>query len=393
MATRREKYNIRERKDGRLEIRETIDGLRKSFYGKTEDEVIKKYEAYKAENHIYGTALTEKQHFDEYMKQWLYSVKEKTLKPSSFDRLEMTVLNWVNPTIGHIPVNKLTSIQIQDLLINKMYDDGLSASSIRKAFMAVNAACKYGLGTTFMTNPCDRVTLPSRFRFEKKEITFLSSEKETGLNGEEVPSEIERFKEESLRKMNSIDAYVHRYGVSFVFILNTGLRSGEMRALKWSDIDFENATVHIQREVMKSYDRSDIKKKEISTVEDTTKTRASNRYVPLNKTALWCLSELKKYFYTGNDDDFVILTKDGNIVRSRNYIRALKSICEKIHVKNITVHSLRHTFATQLFDKGKDVVIVSKILGHEDTKTTADTYIHVLQKQQKQAVLSLDEEI
>lgn len=393
LATRRQKYNIHERKDGRLEIRETIDGVRKSFYGKTDNEVIAKYEEYKAQKHLFGTTIKEKQHFDEYMLQWLYTFKQRTLKPSSFNRLEITVLKWVNPTIGHIPVNKLTTVHIQELMIEAMYQQGLSASTIKKAYMAVNAACKHGLGVTFMYNPCDKVTLPSKHNFEKKDIRFLSDEQEIGSDGKVIPSELERFKTEALRKSKSVDAYAHRHGVSFVFILNTGLRSGEVRALKWKDFDEKNNTIHVCREVVREFERDGDTKTEYSALQETTKTKSSNRYVPLNKTALWCLNEAKKMNQNKNEEDLIFFTGKGTVIGPSNYVRSFKSICKNANIKDATVHSLRHTFATQLFVKGKDVKIVSDLLGHTDTKITSDIYIHVIDNQKAKAVLSLDEEI
>lgn len=362
---------------------------RKSFYGKNVQEVFDKMDKFKltqtnnpTNNEIY---------FESFIKQWLSVVKKPCLKPTSFDRLELTINKHVIPKIGHFRLSELTPIIIQNNLINKMEVEGLSRSSIKKAYCAVNASCEYAVGQYISYSPCSKVVLPSVHNFEKNNISVLSDEKTLNKNDKIIASEIDRFKEAATAQYISKDQYIYRYGYSYIFLLNTGMRTGEVLALKWNDIDFKNKFVKVSKNMIGTINREDPSKPRTKyMVQNSVKTNASNRNISLNNTAINSLLELKKIRYSG-EDGYVIEGLAGKPVTNRNFLRTYKMILKRAGIEDSGLHTLRHTFATQLFKKGVNIKLVSELLGHADVNITYNTYIHIIKEQKIDAVMIIDD--
>lgn len=385
---------IRKRKDGTFEAMMTVydhDGKskRKSFYGKNKQEVFDKMEEFKISLAIKESNISVR--LEDYLNEWLYSVKKLSIKPASFDRLEMTIENQIIPRLGNYYMNELTSMIIQVKLINDMMNKGQSLSSIKKAFYAVRASCEYAIGEHLDNNPCKKVILPSRHNFTSKEIAVLSDINEYDESDNVIPCELERFKSVALSKFPHKDQYIFKYGYSFILMLNTGMRTGEMLALKWSDVDFDKQEIKVSKNMVEVINRDNDGLSKLKQIEqNSVKTKASNRTIPLNKTAVDALFNLKQINFSGNNG-YVIENSAGKPINKRNYLRSYKSILERAGIKDSGLHTLRHTFATQLFKKGVDVKVVSKILGHADVNTTYNVYIHVIEEQLSDALLLIDD--
>ncbi|WP_347789923.1 site-specific integrase [Solibacillus sp. CAU 1738] len=169
-----------------------------------------------------------------------------------------------------------------------------------------------------------------------------------------------------------------RHYLTFMLAIYTGLRRGEILGLKWSDIDFINKTISVQRPL--AY----IPKK--GYILTSTKTRKSNQIVPISDMVG---KELVKYRKQQEiwkeqlgelyqDEDFVICTETGSKQDPRNVLRALKRLIITSNVTQIRFHDFRHTHASILISKGVDVVKVSKRLGHANAKITLDTNAHLV---------------
>ncbi|HEX3034616.1 MAG TPA: site-specific integrase [Thermodesulfobacteriota bacterium] len=134
--------------------------------------------------------------------------------------------------------------------------------------------------------------------------------------------------------------------------LNTGMRKGEIISLRWEDIDFENNLITVRQEVSKS---------------------KKLRRIPINSTLRKVLLEQK--LKTGWND-YVFLNPEGSpYQRSDSLKRCFEGACRRANIKGFRFHDLRHTFATRLIKAGVSIVVVSKILGHADLKTTM-RYVH-----------------
>ena len=173
------------------------------------------------------------------------------------------------------------------------------------------------------------------------------------------------------------------------FILNTGLRMGEALALKWSDINFEKKTVSVTKNLILVKDRSGKGLKYKLILQDRPKSDKSKRMLPLNKAALQALEDLKTApGYSPNG--FIIHTKDGKPVLPRTFEQMLGLMCKAAGIREIGAHSLRHTYATRLFEKRVDIKIISELLGHSSTEITYRVYLHVIDALKENAVQALD---
>ena len=224
--------------------------------------------------------------------------------------------------------------------------------------------------------PIESVTAPKSERITK-EIEILSDEDKQAVK-EECTKPFKR----------GVSGY--RLGYAFILLLNTGMREGEICALEWADVNFEKLIIRINKtvsEVKIRDDSADAKYKTI--VYNEPKTKSSRRSIPINKAALDALQHLQEI--TGSFK-YVLSTANGTMVKPRKLANTFKTIQKNCGFeKTYGIHALRHTFASNLFNKGTDVKIVSKLLGHSSTSITCNIYIHVIEDVKAQAVALIDE--
>ena len=151
-------------------------------------------------------------------------------------------------------------------------------------------------------------------------------------------------------------------------MIETGLRVGEVLALRWEDINLAGRRMYVHSSVVKK------KKKKRSYVQEGAKSKSSNRTVPLSLCAIRLLSE--QMAITG-DREWVFSYAGGDRISYEAMRYQCQRLCAKAQVKYRGLHVWRHTFATNQYYKGTDVKILSKILGHADTSITYNIYIHL----------------
>ena len=376
---------ISQRKDGywqgRYDAGTKPDGKRnvRYVYAKTEAECKRKLRELIKDVHSNDYINVQKKSVKDYMDNWLLNVKKNELKPKSFDRLEQTLEKDVYPYIGALQLQAIDSGDVQKM-INSLRDSGRSHSSIKKAYDAVNACFKLGvIQKTVISNPALGVTVPSKKILPPKKIRFYNQDEAKLL---------------CKQAMSCWPNGTRRYplGAFVPLLINTGLRMGELLALRWEeDVDLENKVITVNNNLAIVRDREDDSKKKYKLIEqDSVKTEAGQeRSIPLNEQAVEALLDLKKV--TG-EQTFVMTTKNGTHVTPRNVDRIFRRIAtasgfpeEKIY----GIHALRHTFATLLLSNGVDIKTVSELLGHSDITVTYNTYIHVIKEQKKKALATI----
>ena len=373
-----------------VEIRICINGKQKSFYGKTEAEARKKIREYKNDIKILseqnklekGTII-----FGEYVYNWLIKYKYQKIKDSAFDILERVYYNQLlKHDISKLKLNQLTIDNVQQYIndINKKY----SHSTLKKVIEIISPPLKLAvIEGEIPVNVLDLVVIP-----RKNNIIDIDKN----------PDEQFFYTENEVKKIvdvcmsgygdNTRDNRRYRYAPSYVLLLNTGMRIGELTSLTWEDIDFNKKTIRINKTTTTVKNRgeydSDNKKVNIIT---TPKTPNSNRYIPMNDSTENILKELKK---RQSDYDinskFVISTTDGNMMLVRVMEQTFQRICEEHNIESKGLHALRHTFGSMLLMKGVDIKVISKILGHSTVKFTYDRYIHIIQNMEAQAINLID---
>jgi integrase len=233
--------NISQRENGawtariQLGIKEDGKPKVKAFYGKTRKEVAEKLANFR-ELTKSGYTDDEMPEFKIYITNWLYNVKVNELKALSFDRLESTIDNHIIPVVGHFKTNLLSDTIIQTQLINQKVKT-FSHSSIKIMYDALNACFKYAVARRDLRfNPMDTVTMPSKAKFENKDIEVFS-EQELKILADVADS---RFGNGVLR---------YRNGWGIILMIYTGLRMGEALALKWEDFDEKEEKLLIRKNI------------------------------------------------------------------------------------------------------------------------------------------------
>ncbi|QGT99308.1 hypothetical protein SYNTR_0715 [Candidatus Syntrophocurvum alkaliphilum] len=366
---------------GQITIGTNKDGKpkRRSLYGKTKKEVQNKMHELKNQLATGTLPETNKITLADWLTTWINDYKKQELKPSTWESYKSIINTHIIPDLGGVKLDKLRTNDIQRFYNAKLEkgriqracsrnkEKSLSARTIKNIHTVMHSALEQAARENLInSNPASYTTRP---RQEKKEITPLKSE--------QVKQFLENIKNDWLYPL-------------YITALGTGLRRGELLGLKWQDIDFDNQTAYIKRELLLINNRVQL--------EEYTKTKSSNRSIALPDTVIKQLKKLKtkqkedKLFLGQEyqDNNFVFCWDDGRVVRPDYPYKRLKELLEQNNLPVIRFHDLRHTFATLLLEAGEHPKVVSEMLGHSTITITLDTYSHVLPSMQQKAAAKLN---
>lgn len=162
---------------------------------------------------------------------------------------------------------------------------------------------------------------------------------------------------------------LNNYNVGILLCLFTGIRIGEVCALRWEDISIQEKTIYIHQTMQRIQSRNEDKKTKV--IISTPKSQCSIRIIPLPDNLVEIISKctVKKtgYFLTGSDNKFV---------EPRTMQNHFKKVLQENSITDTNFHSLRHTFATRCIELGFDVKSLSEILGHASVNITMNRYVH-----------------
>lgn len=169
--------------------------------------------------------------------------------------------------------------------------------------------------------------------------------------------------------------------IGIALTLYTGLRIGEICALKWGDINFKKNYLVVNKTIQRIYMKNDKKNERKSKVIITTpKTGNAIRMIPINYEFAKFLKELKK------DDDCYILSSKTKYIEPRTFRKYYYRVLRKLEINNMNFHSLRHTFASNCIRLGCDYKTVSELLGHSSVNITLNIYVHSQMGQKKKYI-------
>lgn len=172
---------------------------------------------------------------------------------------------------------------------------------------------------------------------------------------------------EQLKLENYIISNKKYYHYGILIALYTGLRLGELLALKWDNIDFKNRIIYISKTVSVVLENHKTKK-----IESEPKTLSSIREIPISKQVAILLKDLKNQL----KGEYIIASFKGQQILPRTYQNSFSNLLRKLKIKHYGFHSLRHTFATRLIDNKIDVKTISELMGHSNPTITLNRYVH-----------------
>ena len=379
--------NVFKRTDGRWcgvvwYMDEQGNRKRKSFSGTTKQEANRKITAYIAEfeNQIKNTDESKKL-LKESIQNWLEVSKFPTVEQTTYDRAEASAKNQIYPAIGDKVVGNVTATDIKNLL-NHLMNKGLAYSTVKKAYVLLNEYFKtLYLEELINKNPMGNVEMIKKANFLSSQGKELLPECETVTVF--TAEEIEKFKKEACSTYSNGKRKYKQAG-AYILMLNTGIRPGEALALKNSDIDIENKKLHIHKTLKEVNKRDGTRKTKGRMAKlGKTKTKTSKRTVPLNNTAIEMIKELRNESYFGEDIP-LICDEKGDFTNPLNFRKRFYRILENAGIETKGLHSLRHTFATNLVNGIKQVdgtvksltpKQVADLLGHSTSQITEMYYV------------------
>ena len=315
--------------------------------------------------------------------KWFDDYVDKNVKISTKSSYETIIQRHLIPYIGHIKLDKLKKADIEEMyltLLKKGRADGKGGLSVKTVnnvalvlHKALSEAMKHEL---IIKNPADIADVPTlrSTNTKKKEVEVLTRQEQEAL-------------------INACGDDV--YSVAIKVDLLTGMRLGELLGLQWKDINHQNRTLTICRQVNRLKDYSpNAKAKTRLGIQDDTKTKNSNRTIPIPEGLIKLFDrykiqqdEQKRRFGKGYHHLGMIFSReDGYYIDPATFRDHYQQKLNESGVKHHTFHALRHTFATRALEAGIPVKVVSQLLGHASVQITMDTYMHVLPELQSEAM-------
>ena len=361
--------SIRKRKDGRWEGRytaghnlETGKPIYRNVLGKTQAEVKEKLKTAIQETQSLDFSKTGQYTVGQWMDVWYENYAKIKVRPSSHQTYKGYIENHIKPNIGDIPLEKLTTLDLQrlyktllargrvDRLESKGQPKGLSPKTVRNIHQILSSALKLAQEQRIiLTNPAEGCALP---KVEHREMKTLPVE--------QLQSFLREAKDSGVFELYYLE-------------LATGLRRGELLGLKWEDIDLEHGDLRVRRQIARINGK---------VVEAPLKTKNAYRTLPLAEDTISILNEQKKKV---GSSPWVFPSATGGPISPDSVLHMLHRVLKRAGLPKVRFHDLRHTFATLALQNGVDIKTVSGMLGHFSAGFTLDTYAHVTTSAQKAA--------
>ena len=354
--------NIYKRKDGRWEGRyiKEYDLNNRAKYGsvyahsyievKNKLSLLKQYPT---DNSILKSDSDNKT-FGEYASQWL-SYIEKQIKHSTYVKYANTIKNHIIPCMGNQTLGDITTEKIKALIDEKLSSgnintkEGLSTKTVKDIVSIIHLVIKY----------CNELGVESNCKFEniviktrKKSIKNISND-------------------EHIRLVNYLLNDIDNSKLGVLICLYTGLRIGEICAMKFEDISLCDKLINVNKTMQRVQTLSKMSSKKTEVIITPPKSDSSCRIIPLPNFMV----DIIEQFYD-NSKNFILTGMADKYIEPRTMENRFKKYLKECNLKKYTFHQLRHSFATYCIEIGFDIKSLSEILGHSNVNVTLNRYVH-----------------
>ncbi|HUG95415.1 MAG TPA: tyrosine-type recombinase/integrase [Pleomorphomonadaceae bacterium] len=276
-----------------------------------------------------------------FLDEWLAGIR-RSRRARTAESYATIARLYVIPAIGHLPLAKLEPEHVSRML-TRLTDRGtLSPTTIRAAYAVLRTALSAALREgKVVRNVATLVDPPKRERVERRPLTR-----------KQVRVLLDGVRGDSLEAL-------------YVTALGTGLRQGELLALRWPDVDLDRGELTVRYSLGR-----------FTRELEPTKTDRSRRTLRLPRSAVAALAAHRARPVMPLTE-LVFCTRQGKPLASTNVTRRLQQHLTRLGLPHQRFHDLRHAFATLMLEDGEDLAVVSRSLGHTTIATTADVYAHI----------------
>ena len=298
---------------------------------------------------------------DAWFDYWI-SIKKQTVRPNTVRNYSERYERNIKDVIGKKLLTEVKPIHCQTIF-SKMAEEGYKTTTIYQTRIALYNMLEFAReNDVLITNPCKKSV--------KSDMGKPSTKKEA------LTIDVQK------KFLEAVVGY--SYENQYRFVLQTGLRTGELIGLKWSDIDFENRTMKIERSMEYRYKVGEWRI-------GPPKSKSGYRTIPLTDEAIRILEnqraknkKLKLIPIEWNDT--VFLCRNGTPVKNSTYDTGLFKYCDRVGIPHFSMHVLRHTFATRCIEGGMKPKTLQKILGLSNIGITMNLYVHITEDEKHREI-------
>ena len=291
-----------------------------------------------------------------YLEMWISDYVEINLRETTIKSYKSAIKYHINPAIGNVKIDKLTSLQIQHMINSKT--EKYSKATINHILIVLKAALNYAV------SPCNFIKINPAKNIRK-------------ANKAKPPQQTMIFTPEQINKILEKFPEGHHYHLAIMMAYHTGLRVGEVLGLHWNDISLDESELSVKGTMTES-----------GIYQPFTKSMSSMRTIIYSKKLQEMLKKehekqlsIKNKIKSYNKNDYVCVREGGRRISTLD-MRYFNAWCKETFGKGYSFHSFRHTHASMLLEAGDghNLEMVSKRLGHSNINITAKVYSHILSR-------------
>ena len=367
---------------GRITLGQDIYGkqVRKSFSGYKKSDVVEKMKKASTFTNVSGIVDNGSQILGDFLKYWIFNIKAKEIKSTTVIRYDQLLRLHILPyPYADTKVKDITILNLQNFINYLVEEENTSALIAKNTLNLIKLFLDYCIVLGIIqTNPAHYVAVP------KKEVHISSGKYRIFSQAEQ----------EKIISALDLSFFVDQMIYLDFF---TGLRRNELRGLQWRH--FHDHSIIVDQQMRRNYTfdgdgGNTLEKNKLHSL----KTECSFRTIPLPQIAVDFMNDLKKQSIAKHKRLNKPFTSSGFIftddlcqpIEEKRPNRRLQSICRRLNIEPRPLHSIRHSYATRLFEEGVDIKTVQELMGHSDYKTTLDIYTHVMPEKKKEAVSVFD---